>query len=1074
MPSDYVQICSENIEEYGRGTDHLAFLGRLYSDRTHFIFELLQNAEDADASFVRFTMSPSALHFEHNGRVFDEADVRGLCGVSKSTKPENLTKIGKFGIGFKAVYAYTTKPEVHSGSESFEIVSYVRPQGIGFAPPAGDATTLFRFPLGTPQVSAEQACQEILAGLSKLRSSTLLFLRTIQEISWADHRGGGGSLSRVTESRSIGKLVVLRKVESREAEVENWWLLTSDALERLVRVQLAFRLDANGERVCRSGSYPFVVTFPTEKETSLGFLLNGPYQTTPARDNIPRDSAWNKYLLAETGEFLVGLVRRLAKRGELGVDFLEALVPLDGRALPQEHICAPLLQRLSVMLKEDPVLPGHHGGYQAATTLWMGSKAFREFLDTENLAALLEVEGEAGWLTGDVQSVRTPGLYKFLKQITKVRELSESRFCSGITSFFMASRSDAWLSSFYSFLLKHRSLWKRARDSFETDGRLLRQPFLRLTDRTHVRPFRTDGTPRAYLPTESFSQLPMVSAEVMESPQAVQFLKSLGLTEADLMAETLEIIIPKYESIKVREALSTDEHRANIQTILEALRSSNDPRWEAVVGRLVRTSFLKARSTKSDVSDYRTPTSVYVRTPDLENYFLVAGADVWFLENEYLPDGEVPELLIRELAVADAPRFQERKTKLSEKRKRELRAGESFTEELRSTDFHLEGFRGMLAVACLTPSYQRACKYVWNFFASRLSTDDGLPERSGTYAWKYRKEYSVVFPAQWLTQAQKAEWLPKTGSPKLHEAAALGLEDLPPGFERSQELGSLLGFQGDEFGEFAQKHGIETDLLKLLKDPKAKDALRKFAREATSGASTSKRPAPTQIRPGDYGAHLEATLNRPGVSPSSEESWTTGNVAQPVRRRVAVQRELQESWDGEPAPASRVKNVSRRHWEARNPEVRDFLLIQYGGRCQICGYSFPKHNGFPYFEAVWLTPVTHGQWLDQPGNALCLCANCAAKFLHGERTFKQLSDTVRAWRALKEGGTSAPSVSLELCGESCSINYTEKHFLSLQELVLFTPDATETEDPLASVLIKTHETSSAKVSVLSASEAEGV
>ena len=50
MPSDYAKICSDNRRlygecgaiKYGRATSE-----RLYSDRTHFIHELLQNAEDA-------------------------------------------------------------------------------------------------------------------------------------------------------------------------------------------------------------------------------------------------------------------------------------------------------------------------------------------------------------------------------------------------------------------------------------------------------------------------------------------------------------------------------------------------------------------------------------------------------------------------------------------------------------------------------------------------------------------------------------------------------------------------------------------------------------------------------------------------------------------------------------------------------------------------------------------------------------------------------------------------------------------------------------------------------------------
>jgi len=38
-----------------------------YSDQAHFIYELLQNADDAKATKVRFILEPSRLIFVHNG-----------------------------------------------------------------------------------------------------------------------------------------------------------------------------------------------------------------------------------------------------------------------------------------------------------------------------------------------------------------------------------------------------------------------------------------------------------------------------------------------------------------------------------------------------------------------------------------------------------------------------------------------------------------------------------------------------------------------------------------------------------------------------------------------------------------------------------------------------------------------------------------------------------------------------------------------------------------------------------------------------------------------------------------------
>ena len=49
MASDYAQIRDENYKRYGTDIGRIGpmLLADRYDDRTHFIFELLQNAEDA-------------------------------------------------------------------------------------------------------------------------------------------------------------------------------------------------------------------------------------------------------------------------------------------------------------------------------------------------------------------------------------------------------------------------------------------------------------------------------------------------------------------------------------------------------------------------------------------------------------------------------------------------------------------------------------------------------------------------------------------------------------------------------------------------------------------------------------------------------------------------------------------------------------------------------------------------------------------------------------------------------------------------------------------------------------------
>ena len=68
-----------------------------------YLFELLQNAVDDDATAVSFTATPdgAGLLIRHNGRPFSPLDVFGLSSVGFSAKSGR--SIGFMGVGFKAV-----------------------------------------------------------------------------------------------------------------------------------------------------------------------------------------------------------------------------------------------------------------------------------------------------------------------------------------------------------------------------------------------------------------------------------------------------------------------------------------------------------------------------------------------------------------------------------------------------------------------------------------------------------------------------------------------------------------------------------------------------------------------------------------------------------------------------------------------------------------------------------------------------------------------------------------------------------------------------------------------------------
>ena len=88
--------------------------------------ELLQNAEDSNATVVRFYIDLNQYPTEHllhpdlkmfqgpslmafNNTRFSENDFNSIKTIEKSEKHDKPNKIGKFGLGFNSVYHLTGK-----------------------------------------------------------------------------------------------------------------------------------------------------------------------------------------------------------------------------------------------------------------------------------------------------------------------------------------------------------------------------------------------------------------------------------------------------------------------------------------------------------------------------------------------------------------------------------------------------------------------------------------------------------------------------------------------------------------------------------------------------------------------------------------------------------------------------------------------------------------------------------------------------------------------------------------------------------------------------------------------------
>ncbi len=1046
MPADYGQISQENRSRYGWDTAVLDLLGQLYSERTHFIFELLQNAEDAGATELTFELFGDRLQVRHDGRPFTEADVRGVCGIGKSPKFGDLTKIGKFGIGFKSVYAYTKTPHVYSGDENFRIEKYVQPHAtvsLGEPSAPGDECaprTVFVFPFNHDDPSAATAVVEISAALADLDPATLLFLRKIKHIYIRGPLAANAALERVDDPgpTNSSRRVVLKSDYGRDDEQ---WLVWSRELPEHpdLRVEVAFRsITRQGElRLAKAESSPLVVFFPTAKETFLGFLIQGPYRTTPARDNVPAHDSWNQGLVHETAALLTDVLRELRDAELLTVEVLQAL-PVDAARFQSGTMFRPLFDSVLASVGQGRLIPLAGGGYGSAAELKLARGAgLRDLFPAELLSDLYGSSGPVSFATEAITENRTPVLWHYLREQLKVDEVTPEVAVTRVTRDFLAARSDQWMGQFYGFLLQNPTLWRAKRSWYEKPGPARAKPIIRLEDGSHILPFTPAELPAAYLPGRTDTEFPTVRRAVVQIPEARRFLEALAFTEPDVVTEVLEKVLPRYASQDVQN-LDNAQHEADLGHIASALNTVNADRRQHLREKLGGTAFLVGENAVTGLRQMMTPPALYWRSTDTQTY-LHDNPDGWFLADGYkIWSGQLTSLGVREEPAVHAKRADSRGY---------VTVADYYGQHERGLDrFDPAAHIDDLEFALKNPERARS-EYIWN---NLLSPNQHLI--AGTVESSGRQEFINCSREQRSspigTLATTEAWLPGQDG-AFHRPEELQVDDLPAVYIRNKALARALGMVQPVVEEASRQLGLPPEVLRGLSEyPDLVIELQQKLKERVTGTSAgantdsamgahlAEGTEPTPIEEGDYVSALKDAFSRPGKPGRGHQESTpaAGIVSNPEFRRSRMQETIAEEKANEPLQYERFRQVPRRVWEDKDSSVRQFLLEQYAGRCQICSQTFIKRDNAPYFEGVYLVSRTHARWIDRPGNVICLCATCCAKFQYGTVVADDILSQIRTWRTHREGG-SGPRLTLQLCGEEVALKFTEKHLLDLQEII---------------------------------------
>lgn len=814
MSVDYEALRADNIKRYGTDIGRIGkmLLADRYDKRTHFIYELLQNAEDAlrrrpsdwtgDRS-VAFDLSTEQLVVTHHGQPFNAADVQGVCGIDESTK--DLTSIGRFGIGFKSVYSFTKRPEIHSGDEAFAIETFVWPTAVAPVERLPSQTKII-LPLNG---DVEDPATEIAEGLQDLGPRTLLFLRHIKEVSWTVDGEPTGLYFR-DDPKTLGpgiQQIALMGQQDGE-EIEETWLVFSKEVanegQNVGFVELAFALSsepAPARRIVPLSDSTLVVFFPTVLSTNTGFLLQGPFRTTPSRDNIPVHDAWNKNLVTEASLLLVEALRWMASERMLDVNALQAL-PIQKERF-NGNLLAPMYDHLAEALQTEPLLPCGDNQYAAAQDVQLArTQDLRELFDANQLGNVLKADGPVRWLSADITADRTPALRAYLIHELDISEQSAESLLPRLGPNFLRAQPDQWLVRLYEYLNKVPAVAERLRSL----------ALVRLEDGRHVPAF-AHGMPQAFFPSDIQTGFPTIRRDMCQSPEATKFLKWLGLTPPDPVDDVIRNLLPVY---KEGEA-DPDSYGEDIARILRAFKTDSATQRLRLIGAVTETPFVRARDMKTGEVSLKAPPDVSIKTARLsELYDGIAG--VYLTEDDATLRGEAAREL---LEACGATRyilpFPVRST-LTENQRYELRLARGAVSASFESAPEDASLRGLDAILAQLPSLsvedrQRKARLLWEALIE-LQDRRGEGVFSGSYRWQYHQWRSASFDAHFVRILNHSKWVTDADG-DLVEPSGILFEAL--GWPANPFLQSRIVFKKPIVEELAKEAGFEPDMLDMLK-----------------------------------------------------------------------------------------------------------------------------------------------------------------------------------------------------------------------------------------------------------------
>ncbi len=1030
---------------------------QLYTDKSHFVYELLQNAEDAEATSIKFIQHPDRLEVLHDGKPFTSANLQGLCDIGKSDKVDNLNQIGEFGVGFKSVFGICDTVRLYSAPDHYreridsdavpfavEILDFTRPEDIPEEPLPKAYTTRFVFPFAVGHTfSGFQTIPALMDTLARklqnLGITTLLFMKHLEiieyEIETADEPITGEYLLEKEEINDhCMKVSALGISEKEKADPDAAEMISylkfSRKLEKypLRTVDIAFPVkEENGIYRCIKAPNPFVsVYFPTETESKLDFIVQGPYRTTPNRSSIPAEDEDNIMLAAETATLLRQSILELKDAGKLNMSFVKAL-PIDEDRFETFGLFLPLYETVRDLFRSTAIIPSNTGKYvHARYARITRSEQLAGVLTDPLLTQLINDGHDYFWLP--TYLTETNREYKHVRDFltgelgVTVIQAEDMRRLIAANPKFLPGQTDDWLVELYGFFESNPAAFSKATVDI-----------VKTATGAFAAPFRREG--KSFIPNVFLPSPKIHSTDIHFVDQAIYnrcrtfFDEVLQLQKPNEYEFLIKDIEKRYASGQFADA---DQHIDDIKALLKYVKYED---YNDEVNRIIREHFTLR------CSDGKMRSAFAVRiflpiSPDginIEAYYRNLNQNVFFVDLDFYSLHDIEADKLKELGV--------RSTVL---------VGENITYGTYDT-----GTRGK------QPEWWTSGDFRWKLSADALK--DVL-----LYISAHPTAKDTILKSQAIMKMLVNNEARLCGRVNIGGSIVPNKENEPCEMIHILRGERMLGWNGKwiftESGELVapktiSKHDISTAYYGRIKPDSVIFKILGFKRTEADEVDDLKKTVPQE----KLEAYFEMELRqRYGISSAdlNERYGGSGRPDEPVEEVQLPFPTLNvKSWDAlrkhavemliyadpvryeERIRSIRVSNHPREAKAYLQNMYRHEGNNRFKFACQLC------HETCSSFEAteVFLKPETE---LD-PVN-LCLCPNCAAAYRRLRTNDEIMGNIRKAFLSKSDDDIVSGDYVVVPLDDDDALWFTQTHFAEIRELIRLAEEVktTKAEPPV--------------------------